>query len=111
MEKKTYRFFLRIERQDCKDLGFKWDVEFGLRVCKANYEDTWDRFCKNKIKKSFVIVLYHLFLQTFMQEQELLKHAENTDIDAKIIQKLDEHYGAVNCVSIFGKYLIATGSG
>ncbi|KAJ8686204.1 hypothetical protein QAD02_021998 [Eretmocerus hayati] len=47
----------------------------------------------------------------FIQEANVVEHAESSSNEVKLIQRLDDHQGAVNTVSIFGNRLIASGSG
>ncbi|XP_031788789.1 WD repeat, SAM and U-box domain-containing protein 1 isoform X1 [Nasonia vitripennis] len=49
--------------------------------------------------------------KTLIQETEVVKHAETSGNDVKLIQRLDDHNGAVNSVAMFGNRLIASGSG
>ena len=49
--------------------------------------------------------------KTFIQETEVVKYAETSGNEVILIQKLDDHNGSVNSVSMFGNRLIASGSG
>ncbi|XP_076388517.1 WD repeat, SAM and U-box domain-containing protein 1 isoform X2 [Megachile rotundata] len=44
-------------------------------------------------------------------EQSVMKNAETSINDVRLIKKLDEHAGAVNSVALYGNRLIASGSG
>lgn len=46
-----------------------------------------------------------------IQETEVVKHAETSGNEVRLIQRFDEHNGAVNSVAMFGNRLIASGSG
>ncbi|XP_023246958.1 WD repeat, SAM and U-box domain-containing protein 1-like [Copidosoma floridanum] len=47
----------------------------------------------------------------FIHESDVVKHAETGGNEVTLIQRLDDHNGAVNSVAMFGNRLIASGSG
>ncbi|XP_015610586.1 WD repeat, SAM and U-box domain-containing protein 1 isoform X2 [Cephus cinctus] len=46
-----------------------------------------------------------------LQEDKVVKQAESTENEVKLVQRLDDHSGAVNTVAFYGNTLIASGSG
>ncbi|CAB0039709.1 unnamed protein product, partial [Trichogramma brassicae] len=55
-------------------------------------------------------VKLHNSEKSLIQETDVVKHAETSGNDVKLIQKLDEHNGAVNSVCMFGNRLVASAS-
>ncbi|XP_048514135.1 WD repeat, SAM and U-box domain-containing protein 1-like isoform X2 [Athalia rosae] len=49
--------------------------------------------------------------ETFVGEQEVVKQAECSDNKVRLIQKIDDHGGAVNTVAFHANNLVASGSG
>lgn len=61
---------------------------------------------------SFSVRVKFIHLQlNAVKEQRYLENAETVDSEAKVIQSLEDHGGAVNGVSFHGNNLIASGSG
>lgn len=46
-----------------------------------------------------------------MHEHDVLQNAESSRNEVKLIQRMDDHGGAVNGVAFYGNDLIASGSG
>ncbi|KAL7306022.1 hypothetical protein TKK_0001488 [Trichogramma kaykai] len=55
-------------------------------------------------------VKLHNSEKSLIQETDVVKHAETSGNDVKLVQKLDEHNGAVNSVCMFGNRLVASAS-
>ena len=57
------------------------------------------------------LFIYIVVPKNSLEEREVVKHAETSTNEVKLIQKINEHNGAVNGVSVFKNNLIASGSG
>ncbi|KZC07174.1 WD repeat, SAM and U-box domain-containing protein 1 [Dufourea novaeangliae] len=49
--------------------------------------------------------------ETAKHEQDVMKNAETSINDVKLLQRLEDHNGVVNSVAFYGNHLIASGSG
>jgi len=60
------------------------------------------------------IFIFHIFIfifQSTVHEQNVMRNVETYANEVRLIQKLEEHNGAVNSVAFYGNNLLSSASG
>lgn len=68
-----------------------------------------------KVKKhtfyTHTLICLHIFCQSTIDERDVMRNVETHANEVRLIQRLEEHNGAVNSVAFYGNNLLSSASG